>query len=169
MKTVVLGTGGWGTALSLVLCDNGHETVLWSHNSAKAAEMAKTRENPLLRGVILPEKLQITGDLDCLEGADLVSAIVHLSPPDVTLELDRTEMEELAGLLREVVVYRRDDSWTEYTGQAVTYTLELADGRTCTVTDYNPFLSLDGVGYRTKYEPCEALNSFGNRLLRGYP
>ncbi len=72
MKTVVLGTGGWGTALSLVLCDNGHETVLWSHNSAKAAEMAKTRENPLLRGVILPEKLQITGDLDCLEGADLV-------------------------------------------------------------------------------------------------
>ena len=104
-----------------------------------------------------------------LEGADLVSAIVHLSPPDVTLELDRTEMEELAGLLREVVVYRRDDSWTEYTGQAVTYTLELADGRTCTVTDYNPFLILDGVGYRTKYEPCEALNSFGNRLLRGYP
>ena len=72
MKTVVLGTGGWGTALSLVLCDNGHETVLWSHNSAKAAEMAKTRENPLLRGVILPEKLQMTGDLDCLEGADLV-------------------------------------------------------------------------------------------------
>ena len=104
-----------------------------------------------------------------LEGADLVSAIVHLSPPDVTLELDRTEMEELAGLLREVVVYRRADSWTEYTGQAVTYTLELADGRTCTVTDYNPFLILDGVGYRTKYEPCEALNSFGNRLLRGYP
>ena len=72
MKTVVLGTGGWWTALSLVLCDNGHETVLWSHNFAKAAEMAKTRENPLLRGVILPEKLQITGDLDCLEGADLV-------------------------------------------------------------------------------------------------
>ena len=104
-----------------------------------------------------------------LEGADLVSAIVHLSPPDVTLELDRDELDQLAGLLREVVVYERDDSWTEYTGQAVTYTLELADGRTCTVTDYTPFRSLDGVGYRTKYEPCEALNSFGNRLLRGYP
>lgn len=104
-----------------------------------------------------------------LEGADLVSAAVHLSPPDVTLELDRAEMEELAGLLRAVVVYERDDSWTEYAGQAVTYTLELDGGRTCTVTDYNPFLIVDGVGYRTKYEPCEALNSFGNRLLRGYP
>ena len=104
-----------------------------------------------------------------LEGADLVSATVRLSPPDVTLELDRAELDELAGLLREVVVYERDGSWTEYAGQAVTYTLELAGGLTCTVTDYNPFLILDGVGYRTKYEPCEALNSFGNRLLRGYP
>ena len=66
-----------------------------------------------------------------LEGADLVSAAVRLSPPDATLELDRAEREELAGLLREVVAYRRDGSWTEYAGQAVTYTLELAGGHTC--------------------------------------
>ena len=56
MKAVVLGSGGWGTALSQVLCDNGHETYLWSHNPAKAEEMAKTRENPLLKGVILPTR-----------------------------------------------------------------------------------------------------------------
>ena len=68
----ILGSGGWGTALSQVLCDNGHDTWLWSHNAAKAAEMQKTRENPLLKGVILPETLQITSDLSCLEGADLV-------------------------------------------------------------------------------------------------
>lgn len=72
MKTVVLGSGGWGTALSQILCDNGHETYLWSHSPAKAAEMARTRENPLLQGVHLPESLHITGDLGCLRGADLV-------------------------------------------------------------------------------------------------
>ena len=72
MKAVVLGSGGWGTALSQVLCDNGHETWLWSHNAEKAAQMAQTRENPLLKGVILPEALHITGDLSCLEGAELV-------------------------------------------------------------------------------------------------
>ena len=72
MKAVVLGSGGWGTALSLVLCDNGHETWLWSHDPAKAEQMAKTRENPLLKGVVLPECLSITDDLSCLEGADLV-------------------------------------------------------------------------------------------------
>ena len=72
MKAVVLGTGGWGTAISQILCDNGHNTILWSHNPAKAEEMARTRENPLLKGVALSDRLHITGDLDCLWGADLV-------------------------------------------------------------------------------------------------
>ena len=72
MKIAVVGSGGWGTALSIVLCDNGHDVTLWSHNPAKAAEMAQKRENPLLKGVKLPESLTITGDLGFLAGADLV-------------------------------------------------------------------------------------------------
>ena len=72
MKTVVLGSGGWGTALSMVLCDNGHDVTLWSHDPAKAAEMTKTRENSKLKGVRLPDSLKISGDLDCLKGAELV-------------------------------------------------------------------------------------------------
>lgn len=72
MKAVILGSGGWGTALAQVLCDNGHNVTLWSHSPAKAEEMAQTRENPLLKGVRLPDSLDITGDLSCLEGADLV-------------------------------------------------------------------------------------------------
>jgi len=72
MKAVVLGSGGWGTALAMVLCDNGHDVTLWSHNSTKAEEMARTRENPLLKGVRLPDGLYITGDIACLEGAELV-------------------------------------------------------------------------------------------------
>ena len=72
MQTVVLGSGGWGTALSMVLCDNGHDVSLWSHEPAKAAEMAKTRENSKLKGVRLPDSLKISGDLDCLKGAELV-------------------------------------------------------------------------------------------------
>ena len=72
MKAVVVGSGGWGTALSMVLCDNGHDVTLWSHDPAKAAEMAKTRENSKLKGVQLPDSLKISGDLDCLKGAELV-------------------------------------------------------------------------------------------------
>ena len=72
MKAVVLGSGGWGTALSLVLCDNGHETWLWSRSPEKAAAMERTRENPMLPGVRLPDGLRVTGDLACLTEAELV-------------------------------------------------------------------------------------------------
>ena len=100
-----------------------------------------------------------------LQGADILSAAVHLSPPDVTLELTEAEREELAGLLRAAVVHERDDSWREYAGQGMTYTLELRSGSTLTVMEFNPFLVIDGVGYRADHDPCEALSRFGNRIL----
>ena len=58
--------------MAQILCDNGHETFLWSHNPSKAAEMERTRENPLLPGVRIPDALRVTGDLSCLDGAELV-------------------------------------------------------------------------------------------------
>lgn len=41
----------------------------------------------------------------------------------------------------------------------------MSDGTQTSIMAYNPFLVIDGTGYRTKYEPCEALNSYANRLL----
>ncbi len=46
MKTVVLGSGGWGTALSLVLHRNGHPVTLWSHVPEKAAYMERAERTP---------------------------------------------------------------------------------------------------------------------------
>lgn len=99
-----------------------------------------------------------------LEASDITYASVWLTPPDWQFLIE--DPTELAGYLREVVIYRQDDSYTEYEGQGVVFTLALADGTQLEVTAYNPFLIIDGVGYRTKYEPCEALNSYGNRLMR---
>ena len=101
-----------------------------------------------------------------LEAADIAVASVTLIPPDVTLELDEAEMGTLAELLEEVRITRPDQSWTEYAGQAVQFTVTFTDGTLTEVTDYNPFLIIDGTGYRTAYEPCEALNRFANELLR---
>ena len=105
------------------------------------------------------------GSLAELRGEDILAARVTLSPPDVTLELTGAEREELAGLLRAAVVHQRDDSWREYAGQGVTYTLELRDGSTLSVMEFNPFLVIDGAGYRAEHDPCQALSQFGNRLL----
>lgn len=41
--TAVLGAGSWGTALAMVLADNGHEVRIWSHNPAQVAAINETR------------------------------------------------------------------------------------------------------------------------------
>ena len=71
MNAVVLGSGGWGTALSIALRDNGHAVTLWSHNAEKAAAMRATRENPLLKGVEIPPEIDITGEIERLRDAEL--------------------------------------------------------------------------------------------------
>lgn len=98
-----------------------------------------------------------------LEETEIASATVHLTPPDKTVQIE--DIAALTELLRDVVNYRKDDSYTEYSGQGVTFTLTMADGSRTDITAYNPFLIMDGVGYKTKYEPCEALNHYANSLL----
>lgn len=71
MNAVVLGSGGWGTALSIALRDNGHAVTLWSHNAEKAAAMRATRENPLVKGVEIPPEIDITGEIERLSDAEL--------------------------------------------------------------------------------------------------
>lgn len=62
-RAVVLGDGGWGTALALILCRRGIETTVWSNFPAHAEELGRTRENArYLPGVRLPESLRFTAD-----------------------------------------------------------------------------------------------------------
>ena len=98
-----------------------------------------------------------------LKASDIVSATVRLTPPDETIQI--AEKEELAACLREVVVYNEDNSYTEYSGQCVIFTLTMADGSQEEIMAYNPFVVINGTGYRTKYEPCEKLNNYANALL----
>lgn len=100
-----------------------------------------------------------------LKAENIASASVQLLPPDTTVQI--TDMGELATALNDVVVYDQDDSWTEYNGQAVIYTIILNDGKEITVIAYNPFIIIDGIGYKTKYGPCERLSQIANKYPRG--
>lgn len=98
-----------------------------------------------------------------LETSDIVSATVHLAPPDKTIQI--TEIQALVTYLNEVVIYNEDNSYTEYSGQSVIFTLTMADGSQEEIMAYNPFVVINGTGYKTKYEPCEKLNNYANKLL----
>lgn len=99
-----------------------------------------------------------------LDPARIAWAQVRLTPPDRTLRI--ADVEELASLLREVVVYRRDGACRERSGRGVTFTLELTDGARREIVVCAPFLVVDGVGYRARYASCAALDGCADRLLR---
>ncbi len=44
-KVVVLGAGSWGTALSIVLAEKGHDCLLWSHREDQANEINQKHKN----------------------------------------------------------------------------------------------------------------------------
>lgn len=72
MKTAVIGSGAWGTALASLLCKNGHDTTLWCRTPEKAAQMQETHINPRLSQVTLPEKLKFSGDPACVTDCTMV-------------------------------------------------------------------------------------------------
>jgi glycerol-3-phosphate dehydrogenase (NAD(P)+) len=72
MKIAVVGSGGWGTALALLLTKNGNDVTLWSYYEKETAAMRQTGENPFLKGVAIDERLKLTSDLGCISDAQMV-------------------------------------------------------------------------------------------------
>ena len=73
-KVGVLGAGSWGTALSVLLHDNGHQVTIWSIDGNEVKMLDEKREHELkLPGVKLAEDMVITGDLEtAVRGKDFL-------------------------------------------------------------------------------------------------
>ena len=72
MKTAVIGSGAWGTALAIRLCKNGHDVTMWTFETELIEEMNTTHRNPRLPNAVLPESLKISSDYACAKGCELV-------------------------------------------------------------------------------------------------
>ena len=72
MKSAVVGSGAWGTALAIRLIKNGHDVTLWTFEKELIPLMESERINPRLPGVRLPETLKISPDYSCVRDCALV-------------------------------------------------------------------------------------------------
>lgn len=73
-KVGIIGAGGWGTALSKLLCEKGLEVTLWCHGQRSYQEILEKRENSsYLPGILLPPSLKVTRSIeDAASGKELL-------------------------------------------------------------------------------------------------
>ncbi|QYR65057.1 NAD(P)H-dependent glycerol-3-phosphate dehydrogenase [Fusobacterium animalis] len=73
-KISVIGSGGWGIALTILLHKNGHDLTIWSFDKKEAEELKKIRQNKTkLPNILLPEDVKVTDDLrEAVDNKDIL-------------------------------------------------------------------------------------------------
>lgn len=71
-KIVIVGAGGWGTALALLLKNKGYSPVLYSYDSQLIESIKQTRQNLIYLKDIEIEDLELSSDSECVNKADVV-------------------------------------------------------------------------------------------------
>ena len=122
MKVVIVGAGGWGTALSVVLGARGVPVALLARRPEHAEELADTRENRrYLPGVSLPPYVRPTADPEAaFRGAEIaVVALPSRALPEALTGLPKAPVYVSAtkGLwLRDGALRRPSEVIAEATG-----------------------------------------------------
>ena len=60
----IIGSGTWGTAIAVLLHNNGHQVTLWSAIPEEIEEIGRTHRHKNLPEVTLPEDITYTADLE---------------------------------------------------------------------------------------------------------
>ena len=96
MKIAVIGSGGWGTAIAILLSSRGHNVYLWSWIQEETDRLKQDRENKeFLPGVKFPDTIYCSHDMaECTDGAEL---IITAAPSPAT----RTTAKQLSPHVKE--------------------------------------------------------------------
>ncbi|MDP2401828.1 MAG: 2-dehydropantoate 2-reductase N-terminal domain-containing protein, partial [Actinomycetota bacterium] len=79
MRIAVIGAGSWGTAVSWLLGNKGHDVALWAREPEIAEGVNAGRRNPVyLRDIVLADSVEASSDIErVVTGAQ---AVVMVTP-----------------------------------------------------------------------------------------
>jgi glycerol-3-phosphate dehydrogenase (NAD(P)+) len=77
MNIGILGAGTWGIAIARMLADSSHAVTVWSALPQEISSLSQTRRHPNLPGMIVPDSIVFTDDLQtaCAEKDLIVFAV----------------------------------------------------------------------------------------------
>jgi hypothetical protein len=99
-----------------------------------------------------------------LSANEILSATVEILPEKVRGDLSDDAIEDLVAILRTIETNNRDDSHNSYGGQAVIFTITMMDGTEEIISAFNPFIIINGIGYRT--DVCHELSGLGGTIAK---
>lgn len=78
MKTAVIGSGSWGSAMALLLAGKGYDVYLWSWQQEETDRLVRDKENKeFLPGCKFPDSIICSHDMSlCTDGAELIITAV---------------------------------------------------------------------------------------------
>lgn len=83
MKTVVIGSGSWGTGLAQVLADNHQDVTIWGISDEEINDISQNNRNSkFFKDTLLNPQIKATKDLSVIEDAD----VIVLSIPSIAIE-----------------------------------------------------------------------------------
>lgn len=72
MKTIILGTGSWGTALCQVLVDNHCDALMWGIDEFEVNDINLRHKNSRYADVILSNEIHAVRDINIVKDADII-------------------------------------------------------------------------------------------------
>jgi glycerol-3-phosphate dehydrogenase (NAD(P)+) len=96
MKFAVLGAGSWGSAISMVLNDNGHEVTVYGRNEEYINEINEKRvSSKYLPGIKIDEKINFTSNIEnAISGAGVIVLSVSSQAVRSVLEKVKDKISE---------------------------------------------------------------------------
>jgi glycerol-3-phosphate dehydrogenase (NAD(P)+) len=70
MKTAIIGSGSWGSALGELLVENGHETIIYGRDPAQIEDLNKNHKNSRYFPADITFDNALTGTTDLEKAVD---------------------------------------------------------------------------------------------------
>ncbi len=86
----ILGCGNWGSTIGILLNQLGHTVKIWEFDESRSQKISATRNNePFLKGILIPESIFITSNLE--QAIQATEVCVYAVPSNVL----RSVIEEM--------------------------------------------------------------------------